>query len=74
MNLIFEDRILPNGEHVLVPKAQLPRTCRRSDGAPKVRYGDRHGARAARTKHHNLYHCPNCDGYHLATDRRRRAA
>jgi hypothetical protein len=72
MNLIFEDRILPDGQHVLVPKAQRPRTCRRSDGVPKVSYSSREAARAARTKHHVLYHCPNCAQYHLATDRRRR--
>lgn len=72
MDLIFEDRILPNGTHVLIPKARLPRTCRRADGVPKVSYPSRHAARDARTKHDVLYHCPNCDRYHLATDRRHR--
>ncbi len=72
MNIIFEDRILPNGTHVLVPKAARPRTCRRSDGVPKITYHDRNAARRARTKHDGLFRCPNCDGYHLATDRRHR--
>jgi predicted RNA-binding Zn-ribbon protein involved in translation (DUF1610 family) len=72
MNLIFEDRILPDGNHVLVPKVERPRTCRRGDGVPKVCYNSRDAARAARTKHHVLYHCPNCGRYHLATDRRHR--
>ncbi|HKU69185.1 MAG TPA: hypothetical protein VJP85_15540 [Candidatus Baltobacteraceae bacterium] len=70
MNVIFVDRILPDGHHVLVPKLQRPRTCRRADGVPKVCYPSRQAARAARTKHDVLYHCPNCDRYHLATDRR----
>ncbi|HLI96368.1 MAG TPA: hypothetical protein VKT72_09815 [Candidatus Baltobacteraceae bacterium] len=72
MNLIFEDRILPDGKHVLVPKVERPRTCRRADGVPKVCYNSRGAARSARTKHDVLYRCPNCDRYHLATDRRHR--
>lgn len=72
MNLIFVDRILPDGSHVLVPKTQRPRTCRRADGVPKVSYASRSAARAARTKHDVLYRCPNCEQYHLATDRRHR--
>jgi hypothetical protein len=72
MNLIFEDRILPDGKHVLIPKFERPRTCRRADGIPKVCYSSRDAARAARTKHHVLYRCPNCERYHLATDRRHR--
>jgi hypothetical protein len=72
MNLIFEDRILPDGTHVLVPKMSRPRTCRRADGVPKVSYASRRAARAARTKHDVLYRCPNCESYHLATDRRAR--
>jgi hypothetical protein len=72
MSIIFEDRVLPNGTHVLVPKISRPRTCRRSDGVPKITYHDRGAARHARTKHDVLYRCPNCGGYHLATDRRHR--
>lgn len=72
MSLIFEDRILPDGRHVLVPKVQRPRTCQRADGVPKVSYSTHHDARRARTKHDVLYHCPNCGRYHLATDRRHR--
>jgi hypothetical protein len=72
MNVIFEDRVLPNGSHVLVPKTRLPRTCRRSDGVPKIVYHDRNAARRACTKHEVFYHCPNCRNYHLATDRRHR--
>jgi hypothetical protein len=72
MNVIFVDRILPDGSHVLVPKPDRPRTCRNANGVPKVGYSSRDDARAARTKHHVLYRCPNCDRYHLATDRRHR--
>lgn len=72
MNLIFEDRILPDGSHVLVPKLQRPRTCRNANGVPKVSYTSREAARSARTKHHVLYRCPNCEHWHLATDRRHR--
>ena len=68
MNLIFEDRILPDGTHVLVPKMQRPRTCRRSDGVVKVTYESRRAARHARTKHSHLYNCPNCGRYHLASN------
>jgi hypothetical protein len=74
MNAIFVDRILPDGTHVLVPKTERPRTCRRSDGTPKIAYATRYEARHARTKHDVLYHCTNCGRYHLATDRRHRAA
>jgi hypothetical protein len=70
MNVIFEARILPDGRHVLVPKPQRPRTCRRADGVPKIAYGSRAAARGARSKHQHLYRCPNCGRYHLATDRR----
>lgn len=72
MNVIFEDRILPDGSHVLIPRLRRPRTCRRADGVPKRSYGSRGEARAARTKHDVLYRCSNCGQYHLATDRRHR--
>ena len=72
MNVIFADRILPDGSHVLVPMPQRPRTCRRADGVPKVSYYTHAAARKACTKHHVIYRCPNCDRYHLASDRRHR--
>jgi hypothetical protein len=72
MDVIFVDRILPDGSHVLIPKPDRPRTCRNPNGVPKICYTSRGAARVARTKHHVLYRCPNCNGYHLATDRRHR--
>lgn len=72
MSIIFEARILPSGEQVLIPKAQRPRTCRRLDGVAKKSYATRADARRARTKHDAVYHCPNCGQYHLATDTRER--
>ena len=74
MNANFVDRILPDGTHVLVPKAERPRTCRRADGVPKIGYATRDAARRARAKHQHLYRCPNCCRYHLAGDQRRQAA
>ena len=68
--VVFADRILPDGSHVLVPQIVLPRTCRRLDGATKVCYATRAEAKAARTKHDAVYHCPNCGTYHLATRHR----
>ena len=68
MNVIFVDRILPDGTHVLIPRTQRPRTCRRADGVPKVAYVSHDAARAARKKHQHLYLCPNCERYHIATD------
>jgi len=49
MSFIFEDRVLPNGAHVLIPKIARPRTCRRSDGVPKITYHDRKAGRRARS-------------------------
>ena len=72
MNVIFEARILPSGEQVLIPKPVRPRTCRRLDGVPKKAYKTRSQARHARTKHDTIYRCPNCGLYHLATDTRER--
>ena len=72
MDIIFEARILPGGEQVLIPKMQRPRTCRRLDGVAKKSYATRAEARRARTKHDAVYHCPNCAHYRLATDTRAR--
>ena len=67
MTLLFEDRILPNGSHVLVPIVRLPRTCERADRVAKRSYQSRKAAKQARTKHHHLYRCPNCGEFHLAS-------
>lgn len=67
MTLLFEDRILPDGTHVLVPIVRRPRTCERADHVAKRTYTSRKAAKAARTKHHHLYRCPNCGEFHLAS-------
>jgi len=68
---LFVDRPMPDGSHVLVPRLIRPRTCRRLDGVTKVAYATRAEAKAARTKHDDVYRCPNCGAFHLATRRRR---
>lgn len=70
-SLVFAARPLPGGAQVLVPVIVRPRTCHRLDGVAKVAYGSRAEAKAARTKHHGVYRCPNCKAFHLATKRRR---
>ena len=72
MNVVFEARILPGGGQVLIPKANLPRMCRRLDGVATKAYATRSEARRARTKHDSVYHCSNCGYFHLATDTRAR--
>lgn len=67
MTVIFEDRILPDGKHVLIPKVRRPRTCERADRVAKQVYHSRRDAKAARTKHSHLYQCPNCGEFHLAS-------
>ncbi|HTV73645.1 MAG TPA: hypothetical protein VME66_08080 [Candidatus Acidoferrales bacterium] len=64
---IFVTRPMPNGTQVLVPRLMLPRTCRRLDGVTKISYATRADAKAARTKHDEVYRCANCGAYHLAT-------
>lgn len=72
MNVIFEARVLPSGEQVLIPRAPRPRTCYRLDGVPKKAYDTRAQARRARTKHDTIYRCGTCGHFHLATDTRER--
>lgn len=54
MEVIFADRILPDGSHVLVPVVRRPRTCERADHVAKRAY-------------HHAYRCPNCGAFHLAS-------
>lgn len=65
--LLFVGRPLPNGGQVLVPRVELPRTCRRLDGVTKIAYATRGEAKAAATKHHIVYRCPHCSAFHLAS-------
>jgi hypothetical protein len=70
--LRFIGRPMPDGKQVLVPQVVRPRTCRRLDGVTKIAYSSRAEAKAAKTKHDALYHCPHCGSFHLATKVRRR--
>jgi hypothetical protein len=71
--LVFVARPMPGGAQVLVPQIVRPRTCRRLDGVAKIGYATRAEAKAATTKHHDVYRCPHCDAFHLATRHGRRS-
>lgn len=71
--LLLVGRPMPDGTQVLVPQVIRPRTCRRLDGVKKISYATRAQAKAARTKHDEIYRCPNCGAFHLATKHRREA-
>ena len=67
---VLVGRQLPNGTQVLVPQLVLPRTCRRLDGVMKIAFDNRAEAKAAKTKHEDVYRCPHCVAYHLASKQR----
>ena len=68
--IVYASRSLPDGSQVLIPRLVMPRTCRRLDGVTKMTYSTRAEAKAAKTKHHAVYGCPNCGAFHLATKHR----